>query len=311
MDKFKRLLVGLDFSSLDQTLVAYTSFIAKQTGANKIYFIHVERDLTVGKMMYELTSEEPLDEFLLRRMKDFVGNNFENLADYDVQYEVLEGSPAKKLLQWVQLKNIDLMIIGQHGKNSGGLVIPSKIARNAHCSVLFVPPMSKRRLEKFVVPVDFSKASIQAMNAALSLAALKENSEVMSMHIYDLPELDKYGDLIEKRYKPIMESAVEDEFKIFEKELIESDVKTSKTFQVNWNYQGALYVEQFAKAQGADIIVISAQGKSALGRIFLGSFTEKLIKQQTEIPVLVYRDNKIFRAPKQSYKYQEVLGVGS
>ena len=53
MFPFKRVLVALDLTEMDETLIAYTSFLGTIFDIDKLYFFHVARSLELPEQLLE------------------------------------------------------------------------------------------------------------------------------------------------------------------------------------------------------------------------------------------------------------------
>lgn len=144
-------------------------------------------------------------------------------------------------------------------------------------------------MKKIIVPIDFSEYSDYALETAAMLAR-KNNAEILALHMLEMSEalLTKgenemqmetvfYLKLAEKRF---------DEF--LEKDYLEGlrvtpIVKHFKVFSE---------VNEVAKEQDADLIVMGSHGTSGIKEFFVGSNTEKVVRY-AEIPVLVIKHNPI------------------
>ena len=144
-------------------------------------------------------------------------------------------------------------------------------------------------MKKIIVPIDFSEYSDYALETAAMLAR-KNNAEILALHMLEMSEalLTKgenemqmetvfYLKLAEKRF---------DEF--LEKDYLEGlrvtpIVKHFKVFSE---------VNEVAKEQAADLIVMGSHGTSGIKEFFVGSNTEKVVRY-AEIPVLVIKHNPI------------------
>jgi universal stress protein A len=135
-------------------------------------------------------------------------------------------------------------------------------------------------------PVDFSKPSERALEAALDLAT-RLNAAVRVMHVYQLPATalpdvatDGLSDL-----EAVMESRLQDKLDAFVKRIAKPGVEVSMTL-----CEGVPYVEivRGAKAAKADLIVIGTHGRTGLAHMMLGSVTERVVRT-SEVPVLTVR----------------------
>lgn len=293
MYNFKRVLVGLDFSLMDQQVLEYTKFICEKIKPSKIYFTHVHKDLAIPPEVIKEFPQfrEPMDEKLEKDMRKRVDLYFKGAEQYDIDYEVIEGAASKELLHRVEVKNIDLLIMGRKNELPGNGVIPRQIARYSKSSVLLVPESPKQELKSILVPIDFSDYSKLAMEEAIMIASEKENQDikVTALNIYDLPSFGGGISYSETKLEPLIRSNSVDAYNTFMNEIETKDVQITPSFQMNSRYAGAALINGIAHRMNADMIVVGAQGKTGLKRIFIGSFTEKLIEHNEDLPLLVVK----------------------
>jgi len=172
MYQIKKLIVCLDQTSLDETLVRFASFIANANQTKKIYFTNVIRNLNIPK---EVLSEFPslienMVEERRSQMKVTVEKNFVSKEDIEFSYIVKEGQLSKKVLKLAHEKSADMIIIGRKVNLPGTGVISQRLARRASCSLLIIPENSSPKIDRLLVPSDFSDYSKDAMEEAILIA---------------------------------------------------------------------------------------------------------------------------------------------
>jgi len=290
IQQFKRLLVGLDFSAIDEDVIAYASFIANKFSSEKVYFLNVTKNFEKDARYLDDTDDIPLDEALLQRMKEEVARKIPEGQKFEIECKVVEGSPTKEILRWSKLKEIDLLILGRKNDYRGRPVVPQQIARSSNCSVLFVTNNPSYELKKIICPTDFSEYASFAMETSITLAQTDTHSEILAYHLYDLPDVGEHTHLVHERFKPIARKAASDAYEEFMSEIDHKYQTIIPKYQVNWNYVGAPYVVDFAVENKGDIIVVGSQGKTGLTRMFLGSFAEKLIRSNYSMPLLICKN---------------------
>ncbi len=295
MNQYKRLLVGLDFSELDKKVIQYTENLAKKIQTKKIYFLHVAKDLNALKEQ-QLTSALPIDETLLRKVQNQVRKYFINYEQFDIDYQIKEGSPSKQLIHWAELKQVDLVIVGKKPYHRGRGIIPQQIVRNSPSSVLMVPEKSSFKCETIVVPIDFSQYSKSAFQMALQLAQSEHQSTLFPYHLYSLP-LHLTGEPVGfDAPEPLIKSAAIKSYNNFITDLDFKGVDVNPKFHVNYESVGGIHVVEFAEQNNADLIVLGSQGKTGLKRLFLGSFAENIVQENENIPILIWKQTANYRS---------------
>ena len=282
-------MVGLDFTSTDESLIQYTASLCETVRPERIYFINIQEDLDVEPDLRELLSDpdKPRDEKLRDEMRKVVSANFVNAADYEIHYEVEEGSPTKELLRWSHIKHIDLLIVGKKAHHDGSGIVAQQIARKVLCSVLFVPSGATFQLQKIFVPVDFSSHSKMAMEEAISIANNAEDRSITCGHCYELPTGYYTTGKSEAEFAEIMANNAKKKFEKFS-----HGMPLEKISSVNTWCHGkpiAKVINEEASAFDSDLLIIGARGRTFAASILLGSVAEKLISYEFTIPLLIVK----------------------
>ena len=141
-------------------------------------------------------------------------------------------------------------------------------------------------MKKIIVPVDFSEKSEHALNVAVSLAK-KNNAEILVLHMLELNQV-----MISSANGAHPEQLV---FMLKHAERLLGNFLNKPHFKgvsitpVIKHYKVFSEVNEVAKQHGADLIVMGSQGSDGLAEIFVGSNTEKVVRN-ADVPVLVIKD---------------------
>jgi nucleotide-binding universal stress UspA family protein len=143
-------------------------------------------------------------------------------------------------------------------------------------------------MKKILVPVDFSEHSEHAMEVA-AMIAKKQQAEIVVIHMLGLSEAvlnnDEAREVMEAMY--YMKLAQKRFVEFLDKDYL----KGLKVTDMVHNYKVFSELNDIAQEQKVDLIVMGSHGSSGLSEIFVGSNTEKVVRN-SEIPVLVIK-NKI------------------
>ena len=133
----RNILVPTDFSPTSDAALHYATQMALTLGA-RLYLMHVpgktgehfEANFPLGR--FETASRERLSSFLTQ----------EELARLRPEYALRVGVPADEIVRYADLCNIDLIIMGTHGRSGIAHVLIGSVAeqvvRVAPCPVLLV-----------------------------------------------------------------------------------------------------------------------------------------------------------------------------
>jgi len=143
--EFKKMLVPIDFSEVSIVLVPYAKYFAEKLQV-KIHLLYVVRSLDYfGGFYVPHTSIKKFEEEIIKgaekRMKDFVEEHFK---DFQVKFHVLIGDAATEILNFAEKENIDLILMGTHGRKGLDKIIfgsvAERVVKGASCPVLTINP---------------------------------------------------------------------------------------------------------------------------------------------------------------------------
>lgn len=141
-------------------------------------------------------------------------------------------------------------------------------------------------MKKILVPVDFSNHSEYALEVAATLAK-KHDSDIVILHMLGLSEAvftkDDSQEFMEAQFYMKLAKKRFNEF------LDKSYLKGIKVTETVQNYKIFSEINEVAKEQDIDLIVMGSHGTGGVSEIFVGSNTEKVVRT-SEIPVLVIKE---------------------
>ncbi|QXP74395.1 universal stress protein [Tenacibaculum sp. HL-MS23] len=144
-------------------------------------------------------------------------------------------------------------------------------------------------MKKIIIPVDFSIHSENALQTAAFLAK-ENNAEIVVVHMLELSnslinqsdesanqETFFYLKLAEKRFKEFLD-----------KDYL-SDIKVTPIIK---HFKIFSELDELAKEENVDLIVMGSKGADGLKEMFIGSNTEKVIRH-AHVPVMVIKEQPI------------------
>ncbi|MFV0572119.1 MAG: universal stress protein [Xanthomarina gelatinilytica] len=145
-------------------------------------------------------------------------------------------------------------------------------------------------MNKIIVPIDFSEHSEYALEAAVKLAK-GNDAEIIALHMLEMSDSVLNSTDAEQQQKAVFFLKLAE--KRFNEFLDKPYLKGANVTPLVKHFKVFSEVNDVAKDQGADLIVMGSHGTSGLSEIFVGSNTEKVVRH-SEIPVLVlkHRFNK-------------------
>ncbi len=141
-------------------------------------------------------------------------------------------------------------------------------------------------MKKIIVPVDFSEHSNYAMETA-AIIAKKNNAEIIALHMLEMPDtLLTNSDTLQHEKIVFFVKLAEKRFQEFLDTPYLKDVEVTpivKRFKVFDE------ISEVAVDHSVDLIVMGSHGASGLTEIFVGSNTERVVRN-SEVPVLVVKN---------------------
>lgn len=140
-------------------------------------------------------------------------------------------------------------------------------------------------MKKIIVPIDFSKYSEYALEAAAILAK-KNNAEILALHMLEMSNavFTATGESQQPKMIFFLRLA-EQKFKEFLKRDYLEGVSVTPIVK---NFKVFSEVSEVAEEHGADLIVMGSHGVSGFTEVFVGSNTEKVVRH-SKLPVLVIK----------------------
>lgn len=142
-------------------------------------------------------------------------------------------------------------------------------------------------MKTIIVPVDFSDYSGYALKAASQIAK-RQNGRILAIHMLDI-QSDHFNEstsYIQEKTAFLLQLAKKRFHAFLKKDYLENleVVPIVKHFKVFSE------INDLAKNENADLIVMGSHGASGLKELFVGSNTEKVIRF-SEIPVMVIKND--------------------
>lgn len=184
--------------------------------------------------------------------------------------------PYKDIVDESAHVNADLIVVGRRGRRGIARLMlgdaTRKVILDAPCSVMVAPKASQMWRNRLLLATDGSRTSDAAAVAAAKIAHCCQTPvTVLSV------EVPAHSAERRAEARPIVQRTV----KLLKEEGVDAQamVEAGETHHV---------ILDAARAQKADLIVMGSHGRGGLGRLLLGSNSEKVIGK-SECPVLVVK----------------------
>jgi nucleotide-binding universal stress UspA family protein len=196
-----KILLATDFSSESQRALQYALSLAKSYEAKLLITHAVPPDAGITTMEMQLPVHDLMQSNAERNVA--LLEQTEELKSFPHEVIVESGEAWEVLNEAAGNKNIDLIVMGTHGR--GGIdklflgSTAEKVIRHASCPVLTVgpqvKPLSLGRFGHILYATDFSDGSMRALTYALSLAE-QDGAELTMLHVIE-SNLASESELIE------------------------------------------------------------------------------------------------------------------
>lgn len=295
MLKLDRILCPTDFSEASAIALEYAESFARRYGS-ELFVEHVIEPFGAAYGYYSFAEalkdiRDGLRSEARAHLERFVLTHCH--GDLLPEIIVEDGSPTEGILACVEQKDIDLIVMGTHGRHGVDRLllgsVTEKILRKSRCPVLAVrkplhmasgesggaAPIELRRI---VFCTDFSESSLQALAYALSLA-MEFNAELTMIHVLEsVPQgtdVRHATELAMGRICAVIPPDADDWCRI------KTVVRLGKPYQE---------IVQLSLEAQADLVVMGVRGRNILDLAVFGSTTHRVI-QLGSCPVLAVHSN--------------------
>ena len=290
MEPIKEILVGLDMSDLDKTLIEFAKVIARRDSVEKIHFYHRVKKQDIPE---ELREQFPdmIDKYIedcTGKIRSHVEKVFRADRHIQLEYRVEEGNVATLVNMAIEAA-VDLIIIGRK-KSSGTGMLGQRLARRATVNILIVPEGSVPEVKKLLLPIDFSKYTKLALETAVDVALNQPTEvEIICQNVYYVPVGYHYTGKSYEEVAEIMRTNAEKKFNRFIQKIDTKGMNISAVYSLDVNEDLSSDIYDLADEIKPDLIVIGAKGRTAAASLLLGSMAEKLITKYMAYPLLIVR----------------------
>lgn len=292
MYPIKKMIVCLDQSPLDQTLIAFAGAISKVNQVKKIYFTNVIKNFGLPKEMLE---EFPglIEKMVAERkaaMEITVQNYLAPQKGLEVSFVVKEGNLSKKVLKLAEEKSVDLILLGKKTTLVGTGVASQRMARRASCSLLLVPENTQPNFTRLLVPSDFSEHSKTALEEGILWAKKQgQKTELFFQNVFTIPSGYYFTGKSLEEFTDQLKTHAAANFKKFIRKIDTKGIKITPIYTPDQDDNPIQEIVATALAYNADVILIGAKGNTASTALHIGSLAERLIQYNNRVPLLVSR----------------------
>jgi len=145
MKDIKNILCAVDFSEMSPKVAEYAQHLAKSLQASvKVLYVAPSLSQYVGFHVPPASIENFVGEIVTgaeKSMETFVQENFEAIP---AEGDVVSGYAAEEILDYAQEKDMDMIVMGTHGRKGIDRVlfgsVAEKVVKSAKMPVLTIRP---------------------------------------------------------------------------------------------------------------------------------------------------------------------------
>ncbi len=279
-----KILVATDFSPESQNALQYALSLAKRY-ESKLFITHaVPPDAGTTGMEMQVALPDLMQSNAERNVA--LLEQTEELKSFPHEVIVESGEAWEVLKEVAYNKNIDLIVMGTHGRGGVSKLLlgstAEKVIRHASCPVLTVgpqvKPLSLGRFGHILYATDFSDGSMRALTYALSLAK-EDGGELTMFHVIQSKTLSELYSIEWKRQdRESLRRLIPPDLDLACKPDIEVEVGDP-----------AVEIIRLAGSRNAELIVMGARGGGAAST-HLPWTTLHHVLQHAHCPVLTVRE---------------------
>jgi nucleotide-binding universal stress UspA family protein len=285
MTEIKNILVALDLSDIDITLIEYASFIAETLKVTKVYFVHNIKKYEISELFEEQLKDINLDEIIGDELNEKVEEKFKSLVEWEVL--ISEDPYSESLINYIVNKyEVQLALIGNKNKIKGTGVVSGKLLRMLKCNILSIPKNAKPLISNIWAGTDFSSASHKVFQVAENLQKSTE-AKVKAVHVYNVPI--QFSPYIPKEHLDTkIESHLKEKYEKFIKKI---GYKGDLTTEIIPGRDSGVAEKLRSKAEAykVDLVIVGDKGRNTFSSLLVGSVTEELFNQDLKVPLWIVK----------------------
>jgi nucleotide-binding universal stress UspA family protein len=294
MTGIKTILVPVDFSAVSKPAVNHAFALAEKFGS-KVLLAHIVPNADLANRIMPTESyaiEHALYDAAKEDLPKLIPAAVDNVKVHTI---VKVGAVDAELLTIVQENNVDLVVMGTHGRRAlsrwflGSTT--ERMLRNVPVPVLTLSHLDPEKqsvssgwpIRRILYATDLGEDSKSGFNLAVEIGR-KTGASVTVLHCVEQITgtwSSTMTDYLENQYERRLKSA---------QERLQAFMQRSKPDGVILDsliVEGTPYekILEVAKTRGIDLIVINLHGKASAERAFLGSTSDRVVRL-AGIPVL-------------------------
>lgn len=296
MFKFDNILICLDLTEMDESLIGYANFLVDTFNPSSVTFIHV---MDTYEIPEEITGtitdgDKPLKDILKEEVEEKVQEHYKHADKLKPTVIMEEGLTVEKIVKYAEKNKTDLALMGKKIGYVGEGGVVKKIIGLIPSSVLLISETSAYRFTRIMVRTNFASPSVIALQMGQYLQSVT-GASVEFHNVYKLPynffpeQSAQAAQKLKAQLEPYMTKKYE---KFVKKYKLPADIPFNYTVDVKGDEAQSLY--NYAVRNQVDLVITGTKLKSQLANIIMDSTSEKLAGVEKNVPVLIVKDVKEF-----------------
>jgi nucleotide-binding universal stress UspA family protein len=292
--KFDNILVCLDLTDMDESLINYSNYLVDKFNPKSLTFIHVMDTYEIPEELSDSLSDNhrPLNEIIIEEIQEKIDALYSQGDSLKPSIVLESGITTEKIVQFARKNKTDLALMGKKIGFTGEGGVVKNIIGLIPASVLLISETTPHNISRIMVRTNFAKPSYAAYHMA-TLISEKTTADIEFHHVYKLPynyfpeqsaqallklkkQLDPY---IEKQYN-----------KFVKKYKLPKGIPFEYSVDLKGDEAQSLY--SYALRNRVDLLLTGTRLKSQLANVIMDSTSEKLASVEKNIPVLIEKDSK-------------------
>lgn len=270
----RNILVAVDLTDMDETVIRYAHFLKKQLKISTIHFVHNIKVYDVDGPLQALLAGKDIKTIIHKNLSAKITRIFQDETRYTLT--ILENNSTELTLKnWADENNIKTIVVGFKKEESGTAAMSQKLIRIFEGDILLVPVDAPLAWNRILVPTDLTVPFQLILKKLKFITQYSSNTKIRFVKSFIIPSL--FFPFIDDR------KAIEKSHIHIEKQYQDAKKKYSidDNYEFVATYQDDHSVVDIIRKENesfkADLIIMTAKGASKIPSIFIGSTINEII----------------------------------
>lgn len=273
----KNIMVGLDLTKMDETLIRYAHFLQQQWKLDTIHFVHNIKRYEMDEVLEDLVGEKDIKSLIEKNLRSKINKVLPETSSYTLDIKE-HDSTEFSLKTLAGERSVDTILLGFKQEDSGTAAMSQKLIRMFKGDVILVPERASMQWNRILVASDLSGPFQKVLQKLELFQKLETTPQIKILKSYGIPSTffpyidDKRA--VEKTHKHIEKQYQEVQRKF--------DVPQDFEFVARYQEDQSVVevIESECKKNRADLLVMAAKGASKIPAVFIGSTINELINSK-------------------------------